>query len=69
MLKVLLGAVHRTQLSRAAQVGEGEMRPLDDQVAVDFVGYHHHAVAAADLVHLGQLLPGPHPAHRVVGGA
>ena len=38
-----------------------------DQVCVDLVSDNEHPVAQADVRHLFQLVPRPHPAHRVVG--
>ena len=40
-----------------------------DEVEVDLVADHQHVVLQADIAHAAQLLLGPHPSHRVVGGA
>ena len=70
MLKVLLGAVHR--MVRWAISGETlRNRGVgpEHQVVVDLVGDDDQVVPQAEVRQGLQLRPGPHPAHRVVGGA
>ena len=43
--------------------------PRKNQIRVDLVRKYQNMVAAAQIIESGQLLHGPHTAHRVMGAA